>query len=285
MEPPSSTRLSSSITKKAVTKKLSRDSATDFPGGLSLFEVEISSIEPFRNLVKALAAVLDEGCFHMEEARISLLGMDSSHVAMVDFELPREFFDRYLCEGSPKIFINIDEFLRFLDRVERDEMVKMRLDEERARLVIQCTRPGQTRRFEMPIMEPLDEEAPQPKISFKSSARILAQSLRGAIMDAGLVSEQVKIEVTGDMLRMSAVGDVGSTFSEWERDADELLELKAEEHSSATFTLSYLRDMVNAARVSGEVVTLELNTDMPIRMSFELPQGKLVYYLAPCIGA
>jgi len=250
-----------------------------------LFEVEISSIEPFRNLVKALAAVVDEGCFHVDEARIGLLGMDSSHVAMVDFELPGEFFDGYLCEGTPRIFINIGEFLRFLDRVERDEMVKIRLDEERARLMVQCTRPGHTRRFEMSIMEPLDEEAPQPKISFRSSARILTQSLRDAIMDAGLVSEQVKIEVTGDMLKMSAVGDIGSAFSEWERSSDELLELKAEEDIGATFTLSYLRDMVNAARVSGEVVTLELNTDMPIRLDFELPQGKLTYYLAPCIGA
>ena len=250
-----------------------------------MFEVELSSIELFRNLVKALAAVLDEGCFHMDEARISLLGMDSSHIAMVDFELPGEFFDGYFCEGTPRIFVNIGELLRFLDRVERDELVKIRLDEERARLVIQCIRPGHTRRFEMSIMEPLDEEAPQPKISFRSSARILTQSLRGAIMDAGLVSEQVKIEVTGDMLKMSAVGDVGSAVSEWERGSDELLELKAEDDSGATFTLSYLRDMVNAARVSGEVVTLELNTDMPIRMDFELPQGKLVYYLAPCIGA
>ena len=250
-----------------------------------MFEVEISCIEPFRNLVKALAAVVDEGCFHVDEARIWLLGMDSSHVAMVDFELPGEFFDGYLCEGTPRIFIKIGEFLRFLDRVDRDEMVNLRLDEERARLAIRCTRPGHTRSFEMPIMEPLDEETPRPKISFKALARILAQSLRDAIMDAGLVSEQVKIEVTGDMLRMSAVGDVGSVFSEWELGSDELLMLNVEEESSATFTLSYLRDMVNAARVSCEVVTLELNTDMPIRLDFELPQGKLIYYLAPCIGA
>ncbi len=64
-----------------------------------------------------------------------------------------------------------------------------------------------------------------------------------------------------------------------------MLELKVEEDSGASFTLSYLRDMVNVARVSSEVVTLELNTDMPVRMDFELPQGKLVYDLAPCIGA
>ena len=247
--------------------------------------MEISGIEPFRNLVKALDAVVDEGCFEMDEARICLLAMDPSHVAMVDFELPGDFFDGYKCEGEPKLFINIGEFLKFLDRVERDEGVKIRLDEERARLVIQCTRPGHSRRFTMPILEPLDEEAPQPKILFKSSARILTQSLRSAIRDADLVSEHVKIEVADDMLKMSAVGDIGSVFSDWERGADELLELKSEEDSGATFTLSYLKDIVGTAGMSSEAATLELTTDMPIKMDFELAQGKLVYYLAPCIGA
>jgi DNA polymerase III sliding clamp (beta) subunit (PCNA family) len=109
--------------------------------------------------------------------------------------------------------------------------------------------------------------------------------MRRALRDADLVGEQVKIEIAGDMLKMSAVGDIGSAFSDWERGSDELLELKAEEDSSATFTLSYLRDIVNAAGTSSEVATLELTTDMPIRMDFELPKGRLVYYLAPCIGA
>ena len=42
---------------------------------------------------------------------------------------------------------------------------------------------------------------------------------------------------------------------------------------------------MNSAGGSGEVVTLELNTDLPISLDFELPRGRLVYYLAPCIGA
>ena len=250
-----------------------------------MFEVEVSGIEPFRNLIKALDAVVEEGCFDIDEAHIRLIAMDPSHVAMVDFDLPGEFFDGYGCEGEPKLFINISEFLKFLDRVERDEAVKIRLDEERARLVIQCTRPGHSRRFTMPILEPLDEEVPQPKIFFKSSARILTQSLRQAIRDADLVSEHVKIEVVGDVLKMSAVGDIGSAFSDWERGADELLELKSEEDSGAMFTLSYLKDIVGTAGLSSEAATLELTTDMPLKMDFELPRGRLVYYLAPCIGA
>ncbi len=249
-----------------------------------MFEVELSRIDTFRNLVKALSVIVDEGTFNIDEAQMKLLAMDPSHVAMVDFELPGEFFDKYTCEGENRLTLNIGEFLKFIDRVDKDENVRIKLDEENARLTIHCKRGGHTRRFAMPILEPLDDEVPQPKIFFKASARILTQSLRRAIRDSTLVSEHVKVEVAGDIFKVSATGDMGSAQSEWEKDSDELLELKVEEDASATFTLSYLQDIVNAVTASSEGATLELSTDMPIKMDFELPQGRLIYYLAPCIG-
>lgn len=249
-----------------------------------MFEVEVSGIDPFRSLVKALSVIVEEGTFTMNDAQLKLLAMDPSHVAMVDFELPGEFFDSYKCEGEPRLCVNIKEFLRFLDRVERDEEVRIVLNEEKARLVIHCRRGGHSRRFEMPVLEPLDEEVPQPKIFFKARARLTTEALRRAIRDASLVSEHVKIEVEPEMFKINAEGDVGSSFSEWEHDSDDLLELKVDEESSATFTLSYLNDIANAAGGNSEVVVLELSTDMPIKMDFEIPQGRLVYYLAPCIG-
>lgn len=249
-----------------------------------LFEVEVSRIDPFRSLVKALSVIVEEGTFVMNEAQMKLLAMDPSHVAMVDFELPSGFFDSYKCEGEPKLSLNIKEFLKFLDRVDRDEQVRIVLSEEKARLVIYCKRGGYNRRFEMPILEPLDEEVPQPKIFFKASARIVTTALRMALRDASLVSEHVRVEVEDDVFKVNAVGDMGSAFSEWEKDSDDLLDLKVEESSAATFTLSYLNDIVGAAGSNSEVATLELSTDMPIKMEFEIPQGRLVYYLAPCIG-
>jgi len=61
-----------------------------------MFEVETSNIEAYHNLVMPLA--VDEGCFNMDEARIWLMEMNSSRAAMLDSELPWEFFDNYLCE-------------------------------------------------------------------------------------------------------------------------------------------------------------------------------------------
>lgn len=249
-----------------------------------MFEVELSNVEPFRNLVKALSVIVEEGGFRMDEEQVKLLAMDPSHVAMVDFELPKEFFDRYACEGESRLSLNMGEFLKFLDRVERDEQLRIRLDAEQARLELQCKRGRHTRRFSMPILEPMEEEVPSPKIFFKSSARLLTQSLRRAVRDAALVSEHVKVEIAADECRVSAAGDMGSASSVWERGADDLLELRAEEASGATFTLSYLQDIISAASVSSEVATVELSTDMPVKLSFELPRGRLVYYLAPCIG-
>ena len=136
----------------------------------------------------------------------------------------------------------------------------------------------------MPILEPLEEDTPQPKIFFKSLARILNQSLRRAIRDSVLVSEYVKMELSDEEFKIGATGDMGSALSEWRVDSDELLEIKVEEESNATFTLSYLQDIVNAVAASSEIATLELSTDMPIKINFELPQGRLIYYLAPCIG-
>jgi proliferating cell nuclear antigen len=249
-----------------------------------VFELEISKIDNFRNLIKSLSVIVEEGCFNLGEDQMGLLAMDPSHVAMVDFELPKEAFGNYLCEKEKKLSINITEFLRFIDRVERDEYVKIWLNEEAMKLVIECSRGGHMRQFMMPLLEPEEDEVPSPKIFFKADARILTQSLKRVIRDAGIVSEHVKFEIAPEEFKISAEGDMGSAMARWDRKAEDLLELKAEEKAIATFTLSYLQDIINAASVSSEVVTLELSSDMPIKLNFELPQGRLMYYLAPCIG-
>ena len=249
-----------------------------------MFELETSKIDAFRNLIKSVSVIVEEGSFTLGEDQIKLLGLDPSRVAMVDFELPKDAFDKYQCDGEKKLSLNISEFIKFLDRVERDEYVKILLNEERMRLVVECSRGGHTRQFIMPLLELGEEEFPSPKIFFKSNARLLTRSLRQAIKDAALVSEHVKFEITPNELKISAEGDMGSSLAKWNKGAEDILGLKVEENSNATFTLSYLEDIVNAASVSSEVVSLELSSDMPIKLNFELSQGRLIYYLAPCIG-
>jgi proliferating cell nuclear antigen len=250
-----------------------------------LFESELSNVEPLRNLIKAISVVVEEGSFRIDEGQMRLLAMDPSHVAMVDFELPREFFDRYSAEGEARLSMNMRELLKFLDRVGEGGTAQDKIGRGavEGHIGVQAWRPYKDL-HPAPHRAPWRRRCHPRRSSSNPQPRLLTQSLRRAIRDASLVSEHVRIEMTSKELRIQASGEAGSVSSVWEMGADDLLELKAQEDSRATFTISYLQDMINAAAMSSEVTSIELSTDMPIKMNFELPQGKLIYYLAPCIG-
>ncbi len=63
-----------------------------------------------------------------------------------------------------------------------------------------------------------------------------------------------------------------------------LLGVEAKEVSKATYSLSYLSDIVKAAAAISEIATVEFSTSMPIRLDFKQQQeGKLAFFLAPRI--
>ena len=92
--------------------------------------------------------------------------------------------------------------------------------------------------------------------------------------------------MTDETLKFEATGDMGSASNEFVKDSDEVLTLKSEEDSTATYTLSYLVDMIGKIKSMAEVITLELSTDMPLKIEVESNNENLevTLYLAPCIG-
>ncbi len=237
----------------------------------------------WKNLLNAIATLVDEANFDATEKGITLRAMDPSHVAMVDFEWPQEMFDEYACDKPLKLCININEMLRFLRRVNTDESLELELDEKTAQIVM-ILRSRYLRTFKMNTLEALSEEVPSPKITFQSSIKITTNSIRDAINDAATVSDYILFQSTATEFTMQAAGDVGSVEIVIEKDSEEILGLDVQENSRAMFGLNYLSDMVKAASSISDIVTIEFSNNMPVRLNFELPhQGKLQYYLAPRI--
>ena len=247
-------------------------------------ELSNANFTTFKNAISLMKTVNEELTLNFDDEGIRVRGMDPSHVAMIDIKLKPGLFDTFE-KTEDMITVNLAEFYKFLDRVEKGERIKVIYDKKDARLAILTERSGVKRRFALPTLEPLGDEVPEPKIFWKSEGRILTQSIDSAIKDSDLVAEHVKIMFTNDSLVFNAVGDVGSARNEWEKDSDELLQLKSEEDSAATFTLTYLKDMFGQLKNLTDVVTLNLSTDMPLKISSE-GNGNLEIdlFLAPCIG-
>ncbi len=237
----------------------------------------------WKNLVGAIATLVDEASFDADAEGIKLRAMDPSHVAMVDFEWPKTIFDEYVCDEPTKLCVNISEMLKLLRRVGGDESIQLELEEKTGWLKM-TLKSKYTRVFRMATLEAAMEDVPTPKISFNSMVKITTTCMRNAVDDASTVSDHIQFEALDDKFTMHATGDLGSVTIDVDRESEEILGFEVKEASKAMFGLNYLSEMVKAASNVSDIVAIEFSTDMPVRLNFELPQsGRLQYYLAPRI--
>jgi proliferating cell nuclear antigen len=248
-----------------------------------MFKLKVADAKLLKDMATAISILIDEATFKINTENLKLRAMDPSRVAMVDFEWPKTVFEEYTCTEPVKMCINISELLKLLRRAGKNEVVELSLDEKTGRLQIRIT--GKyTRNFTMPTLESSEEEVPTPKITFQIRAKATTEGLRQAIEDAQLVSDHVRIEVDTEKIVLNATGDLMGATIELQKGSDTLLDLEAKEPSKATFSLSYLSEIIKAASATSDIATLEFSTDMPIKLDFQQTQeGKLTFYLAPRI--
>jgi proliferating cell nuclear antigen len=99
-----------------------------------------------------------------------------------------------------------------------------------------------------------------------------------------MVSDHVRLEAEADKLTLSATGDLMGATITLQKGNDALLDIEAKEPSKATFSLSYLSEIIKAASATSDIATIEFSTDMPVRIDFQqMKEGKLTFFLAPRI--
>ncbi|NWF87418.1 proliferating cell nuclear antigen (pcna) [Candidatus Bathyarchaeota archaeon] len=248
-----------------------------------MFKLKVADAKLLRDMITSISILVDEATFKIDPDSIKLRAMDPSRVAMIDFEWPKTAFEEYSASEPTKMCINITELLKLLKRAGKDEAVELLLDEKTGKLQIKITGKYQ-RNFTMPTLEATEEEVPTPKITFNIYAKATTQGLSQAIEDAQLVSDHVKIEADTEKLVFNASGDLMGATITLQKGSDTLLDLETKEPSKATFSLSYLSEIIKAASATSDIATLEFSSDMPIKLDFQqTKEGKLTFYLAPRI--
>src|SRR5512136_14610 len=208
-----------------------------------MFKLKVSDAKPLRDMATAISILVDEATFKIEPDGLKLRAMDPSRVAMIDFEWPKTVFEEYTCTEPTKMCINVTELLKLLKRASKDETLELSIDEKTAKL--QVTIAGKyTRNFTMPTLEASEEEVPTPKITFNAKIKATTEGLSQAIEDAQLVSDHVKIEADQEKLGLNASGDLMGATITLQKGSDAVLDLDAKESAKATFSLSYLSEII-----------------------------------------
>lgn len=249
-----------------------------------MFRLETSNVGFLTKIVDAVSTILDEAVFHATDRGLKLLSMDPSHLAMIDLQIPGDAFEGYACDETTSICVNVQDLMKFLRRAGGEKLV-ISLDKEKGKLFLEFSTGEYKRVFTLFTLEEREEKTPISRMMFDARVKLPSYRFLSAVDDAKLVSEYVKFEANGEGIAIRAEGDTMSTATTIGK--AELEELEVKKESKATYSATYLRDITKAgtsASASEGFTVIEFSTDKPIRLDFNLGNGKLTYYLAPCIG-
>ena len=249
-----------------------------------MLRARIADARYWRDLMATIQILIDEGPFKVEPEQIRLRAMDPSHIAMVEFSLRREAFEEYACEKPVKMCVSLSEMLKVLRGARGGTPIDITFNEEAGKLTL-ALKGAYAKTFSLSTLKPPEEEAPEPRFTFNARVRLLTSCFKEAVADAAIVSDRAKFHATTEGFTLTASGDLGSVTINFEMGSEALCGLEVKEASTAIFGVSYLSDMVKAASPLSEIVSIEFSTNMPVKLDFEIPRGKLVYYLAPRIEA
>jgi len=231
--------------------------------------------------IDSVVSLVEEGLFEITNDGIKLIAMDPSQISMISFMMPKSVFAEYSISEERKLGLDISQLSSVLSRSKKGEKAELGLEE--GKLVITFLGTKRKRTFKIPLLDLSGGTHKEPKIEYQNNVKMNAESFKEALKDAKLVSSHVKLLLSPEEFVVEVKGDSGNAKAEFEKDGDEILELKTGSNGAkATFPLKYLEDIVKATNVSTPV-TIYLETDKPLKIEYEIEGAKAVYYLAPRI--
>lgn len=240
----------------------------------------IQDAPALKSAIDSIVCLVEEGQFELKSDGLHLKAMDPSQISMISFTMPKEAFVEYSLDEEMKIGVDISQLAEVLSRGKKGE--KAELTTEDGRLVVKFYGDKHKRTFKVPLIETGDRVQREPKIEFKNFAKIKADAFKETLKDAKLISSHVRLQLTPEQFIVDVRGENGDVKAEFEKGSVEVSELNSQSPAKATFPLQYLEDMVRATSGSS-VVTINLETDRPLKLEYDIEGAKVVYFLAPRI--
>ncbi len=233
-----------------------------------------------KSAIDSIVSLVEEGVLDIKKDGVYLCAMDPSQISMVNFVMPKTAFLEYNIEEERKLGIDIAQLSTVLSRGKRGERAELTVEE--GRLVIHFAADKRKRTFKVPLLDIGEGTARQPKIEYASHVKIAADALKETLKDAKLISSHVKFVLEPHAFIVEVKGESSDAKVEFEEGHPEVNEITTKTGARATFPLQYVEDIMKAASASTQI-TINLETDRPLKLEYEIEGAKVSYFLAPRI--
>ncbi|MGC8662184.1 MAG: proliferating cell nuclear antigen (pcna) [Candidatus Micrarchaeia archaeon] len=243
-----------------------------------MFEIKIDNAKYWRDCVESIVSLIDEGSFNISKEGISLKAMDPSGISMVSFSMPSKAFSKFDVEKPTSIGLNIENLGKVLSRARDDETLIMK--DADSKLLMEFVGKGVRRRYKIPLIDVRKNVEKEPNVQFDANIEVSGEPLKEIIKDANLISSYISFKAAKDNFTITAHGDSGELEEIHESDGNVIKKLETQKTANATFNLEYLENMVKSCPI-GSPISMALKTDEPIKMSYNIGDATITYFLAP----
>lgn len=242
-----------------------------------MFTAKTSKVKDLKRIIEAVSVLVDEGALNISPDGIEVKVIDPSQIAMGILNIPKSMFEEYVLEGDNDMVagVNFLELSKLMKRARSDDTIELKIDNKVGVKFIGKT----TRNYELGVLE-TSSPSREPKIDTTAEIKIAGNLFTDHVKDIEMVSSKIVIEIDSKGVMLSGEGDISEVNIEV---SDEnLIDKNVKEDAKATFSIEYLKNLI-AAVDADTIIAIQLKTDSPMIMKYNIGDASIKYYLAPRI--
>ena len=241
------------------------------------------SAQTFKELIEGAVSLKDNGKDKKALIKVDMNGieikqLDSSGIAMMVARIPKARFISYRFGSPEELGIDLERVSRLIEGMPNDkELTAAVLEKDgKKRLKLECG--GHVGNVFIENVTRYVEK--EPTVVFKSAAEIDGKLLQKSVHELIKVGKRghTTFKITKENLTLTTIGGAEEEASRIFDRTEVKLKADAQEQSS-TYNTEYMESMLKILK-KDTLVTIQLTTNEPIKISYQLGGVDFAYYLA-----
>ncbi|KNC86325.1 proliferating cell nuclear antigen [Sphaeroforma arctica JP610] len=253
-----------------------------------MFEARVAQAEILKKILDSVRELVEQGNLDCSGTGISLQAMDSSHVSLVALLLKSEGFERYRCDRSINLGINMQSLGKIVKTAGNHDAITLSSEDKGdvLGLMFESTEQDKVSNYEIKLMDVDAEQLAIPVAEYSVCVRMPSAEFARITRDLSTIGDSVLISCTKDGVQFSTTGDTGSGSivlrqSSSVDDEKKAVVIEVQEPISLSFATKFLVQFSKSAALN-ESVTLNLGDGVPLMVEYPMKEmGYVRFYLAP----
>jgi len=253
-----------------------------------MFEAKLATGSWWKKIVEAIKDIVSNGIFDCSETGISLQGMDSSHICLVNLLLRCDGFDEFRCDHNVALGLNMESLSKLMKCANNDDAITIKADGENSdtlNLMFESPKREKISDYEMKLIDIDQEHLGIPDTDYVCVVRMPSAEFQRICRDLSQIGDTVVICCTKEGIKFSSGGDLGSgniTLSQNKSaDDQDTVSIEMKEPITLNFSLRYLNFFTKATSLSS-YITLSMAPAVPLVCEYNIENlGHIRFYLAP----